>query len=84
MRSRLSDISNADLVLTTYALLARDAELLLPVAWQITVLDEVQAIKNANGKTTGLVCYLDARHRLCLTGGRSKTISASSCRNSSF
>ena len=55
-------------MLTTYALLPRDTEHLLPVAWHIAVLDEAQAIKNANAKTTGLVCRLDARHRLCLTG----------------
>jgi superfamily II DNA or RNA helicase len=65
---RFSEIGDADLVLTTYALLTRDAEHLLPVAWHIAVLDEAQAIKNANAKTTGLVCRLDARHRLCLTG----------------
>ena len=65
---RFGDIGDADLVLTTYALLSRDADRLLPVAWHIAVLDESQAIKNANAKTTGLVCRLDARHRLCLTG----------------
>ena len=48
--------------------LPRDADHLLPVTWHIAVLDEAQAIKNANAKTTGLVCRLDARHRLCLTG----------------
>jgi superfamily II DNA or RNA helicase len=65
---RFGKIAGADLVLTTYALLARDADHLLPIAWHIAVLDEAQAIKNANAKTTGLVCRLDARHRLCLTG----------------
>jgi superfamily II DNA or RNA helicase len=65
---RFEEIGHADLVLTTYALLSRDAEHLLPAAWHIAVLDEAQAIKNANAKTTGLVCRLDARHRLCLTG----------------
>jgi superfamily II DNA or RNA helicase len=65
---RYGEIGNADLVVTTYALLPRDAEHLLPVAWHIAVLDEAQAIKNANAKTTALVCRFDARHRLCLTG----------------
>jgi superfamily II DNA or RNA helicase len=65
---RFGEIGEADLVLTTYALLSRDADHLLPVNWHIAVLDESQAIKNANAKTTGLVCRLDARHRLCLTG----------------
>src|SRR6266850_2475906 len=62
------EINDADLVVTTYALLPRDADHLLPVTWHIAVLDEAQAIKNASAKTTGLVCRLDARHRLCLTG----------------
>jgi len=65
---RFGEIGEADVVLTTYALLSRDADHLLPVAWHIAVLDESQAIKNANAKTTGLVCRLEARHRLCLTG----------------
>ena len=54
--------------MTTYALLSRDADHLLPVTWHMAVLDEAQAIKNAAAKTTQLVCRLDARHRLCLTG----------------
>jgi superfamily II DNA or RNA helicase len=65
---RFGEIGDADLVVTTYALLTRDADHLLPVTWHIAVLDEAQAIKNANAKTTGLVCRLDARHRLCMTG----------------
>ena len=65
---RFAEIGNADVVLTTYALLPRDADHLLPVSWHIAVLDEAQAIKNAAAKTTQLVCRLDARHRLCLTG----------------
>ena len=65
---RFADIGDSDLVLTTYALLPRDAEKLLPVPWHLAVLDEAQAIKNAAAKVTTLVCKLDARHRLCLTG----------------
>jgi superfamily II DNA or RNA helicase len=65
---RFAEISSADLVVTTYALLPRDADHLLAFAWHIAVLDEAQAIKNANAKTTQLVCRIDARHRLCLTG----------------
>jgi superfamily II DNA or RNA helicase len=65
---RFAEIDNADLVVTTYALLSRDADRLLPVHWHMAVLDEAQAIKNSAAKTTQLVCRLDARHRLCLTG----------------
>ena len=42
---RFGAIGEADLVLTTYALLPRDVDHLLPVAWHIAVLDEAQAIK---------------------------------------
>jgi superfamily II DNA or RNA helicase len=66
--NRFPEIDNADLVVTTYALLPRDADHLLPIKWHMAVLDEAQAIKNAAAKTTHLVCRLDARHRLCLTG----------------
>jgi superfamily II DNA or RNA helicase len=65
---RFHEIDNADLVVTTYALLSRDADRLLPINWHMAVLDEAQAIKNSAAKTTQLVCRLDARHRLCLTG----------------
>jgi superfamily II DNA or RNA helicase len=66
--ARFGDIAHSDLVVTTYALLPRDADRLLPIAWHIAVLDESQAIKNVAAKATQLVCRLDARHRLCLTG----------------
>jgi hypothetical protein len=65
---RFDDIADSDLVVTTYALLPRDADRLLPIAWHLAVLDESQAIKNVAAKATQLVCRLDARHRLCLTG----------------
>ena len=65
---RFAEIENADLVVTTYALLPRDADHLLPVAWHAVVLDEAQAIKNSAAKTTGVACRLQARLRLCLTG----------------
>jgi SNF2 family DNA or RNA helicase len=66
--ARFGEIPGSDLVVTTYALLPRDADRLLPIAWHIAVLDESQAIKNVAAKATQLVCRLDARHRLCLTG----------------
>lgn len=66
--ARFAAISDHDLVLTTYALLPRDADRLLPIVWHLAVLDEAQAIKNAAAKATQIACRLQARHRLCLTG----------------
>ena len=65
---RFAAIPEADLVLTTYALLPRDAETLLPIEWALAVLDEAQAIKNPASKAAQLAARLKAGHRLCLTG----------------
>ena len=65
---RFDQIAGADLVLTTYALLTRDTETLLPAQWHLVVLDEAQAIKNPASKAAQLTARLLAGHRLCLTG----------------
>lgn len=68
-RSRhFRDISSADIVLTTYALLPRDAESLAKQPWSIVVLDEAQAIKNPKAKAAQAASRLNARQRLALTG----------------
>ncbi len=66
--ARFREIERADLVFTTYPLLTRDAGALLPVKWHMVVLDEAQAIKNPTSQATQLVCKIETRHRLCLTG----------------
>jgi len=66
--TRFDDIAEADLVLTTYPLLSRDAETLMPIEWHMIVLDEAQAVKNPATRATHIVCELQSRHRLCLTG----------------
>lgn len=66
--NRFNAIADADLVLTTYPLLSRDAETIMPIEWHMIVLDEAQAIKNPATRATQIVCELQARHRLCLTG----------------
>jgi hypothetical protein len=58
----------ADLVLTTYALAARDRELLSGLRWARVVLDEAQNIKNASAMQTRAVRALDADIRVALTG----------------
>jgi superfamily II DNA or RNA helicase len=67
-KSRFADIPAHDLVLTTYPLLPRDAEYLLGVEFHCAILDEAQFIKNPKTQWAQLVCQLQARHRLCLTG----------------
>ena len=64
----MADALAADLVITTYPLLTRDAETLERTEWHLVVLDEAQAIKNPAAKATQVACRLKARHRLCLTG----------------
>ncbi|BDU02196.1 DEAD/DEAH box helicase [Nocardia sputorum] len=61
-------VAAADLVITTYALLARDAEELGRQHWDRVVLDEAQHIKNAGTRQARAARSLPARHRLALTG----------------
>ena len=62
------DITNCDLLLTTYPLLSRDSEHLQAQHYHSIILDEAQAIKNPNTKMARLVRQLRSEHRLCLTG----------------
>ncbi|MDO3647065.1 DEAD/DEAH box helicase [Nocardia mangyaensis] len=61
-------VDDSDLVVTTYALLARDATLLSEQQWERIVLDEAQHIKNAATRQARAARALPARHRLALTG----------------
>jgi len=61
-------IAGADLVLTTYPLLARDEDALRRQRYHLLILDEAQYIKNSRAKAAQAARLLDARHRLCLTG----------------
>jgi non-specific serine/threonine protein kinase len=61
-------VGRADLVLTTYALAARDAEALGEVRWHRLVIDEAQAIKNAATRQASAVRAIPARHRVAMTG----------------
>ncbi|MCB0017953.1 MAG: DEAD/DEAH box helicase, partial [Anaerolineales bacterium] len=71
-RLRAADFAAAaqgqDLVLTSYALARRDAEILQAVAWSGVVLDEAQNIKNAQTKQARAIRGLSAGFRLALTG----------------
>ncbi|MEQ4302230.1 SNF2-related protein [Plantactinospora sp. B6F1] len=61
-------VRDADLVLTTYSLAARDAAALGEVDWHRIVVDEAQSIKNAATRQAAAVRSLPARHRVAVTG----------------
>jgi superfamily II DNA or RNA helicase len=56
------------LVVTTYGLLRRDAELLSSIDWSVAALDEAQNIKNADSATARAARALRASQRFALTG----------------
>jgi SNF2 family DNA or RNA helicase len=59
---------DAELTLTTYAVLRRDAEVLAAFRWDTVVLDEAQAIKNPESQTAGACYRLQGGFRLALSG----------------
>jgi len=59
---------DADLVLTSYAVLRRDTELLRQLEFNYLILDEAQAIKNPHSLTATACFGIRARHHLTLTG----------------
>ena len=71
-RPRGDDLRTAlvdtDLLVTTYATAARDADDLADVDWHRLVLDEAQAVKNARSLPARAVRRFRAQHRVALTG----------------
>ena len=59
---------NYDLVLTTYGTLRRDALHLKDIRFDYVILDEAQAIKNADTASAKAARLMQGRHRLCLSG----------------
>jgi superfamily II DNA or RNA helicase len=68
-RSSTADpFADCDLVLTTYGILRKDAPLLAATEFDYVVLDEAQAIKNADSQSAKAARLLRGRHRLALSG----------------
>jgi SNF2-related domain len=65
---RHHEIEAADVVVTSYALLTRDADVLVGRSWHLAVLDEAQNIKNPAAKVAQTAYQLQARQRIALTG----------------
>ncbi|MDQ3639022.1 MAG: DEAD/DEAH box helicase [Actinomycetota bacterium] len=62
------ELNRTDLVVTSYALLRRDAAILQSVEWHGVVLDEAQNIKNPQAQQSRLARGLSSGFRLALTG----------------
>lgn len=60
--------ADADVVLTTYSLVHRDAEALTGIEWGRLVLDEAQQVKNSGTAQARAVQRLSAGRRVALTG----------------
>ncbi len=66
--SKIDELQAFDVVLTSYALLPRDRELLRRSSWRALVLDEAQAVKNPLARAAQTARALEAGHRVALTG----------------
>ncbi len=64
----LAQIGSHDLVITSYALLRRDAEYYRGLEFDTVALDEAQHIKNRQTQNAQAVKSIRSRHRLVLTG----------------
>ncbi len=67
-KRKLPAAEDTDLVVTSYALLRRDAELLASREWSVVILDEAQHVKNPAAATAQAARALKGQFRLVLTG----------------
>lgn len=66
--ARFKSIADADIVITSYALLRRDIDTLRDIKFSTAVLDEAQHIKNPETQNAQSAFALRATHRFVLTG----------------
>ena len=67
-REQQDELQSANVILTSYALLRRDIDLLKRLNLDYAILDEAQAIKNPTSATAQAARDLKANRRLALTG----------------
>jgi len=68
-RSELLERASAgDVVICSYGLMLRDADLIAATQWSTLVLDEAQAVKNSRSKTAIAAKSIPAQWKLALTG----------------
>ena len=63
-----ADLTGHDVVITTYGTLRRDAVRLKDFAFDYIILDEAQAIKNANSESSKAARLLNGRYKLAMSG----------------
>ena len=61
-------VGDGDLVICSYGLALREAELLRDIKWGTLILDEAQNIKNSNSKTASQIRTFQAEWKIALTG----------------
>ena len=64
----LQQLNRYDVLVTTYGTLRRDIPKLKDVRFDYAILDESQAIKNAQSQAAKACRLIDAQHRLAMTG----------------
>lgn len=64
----LDQLGECDLLVTTYGTLRRDIVKLKDIHFDYAILDESQAVKNANSQASKACRLLQADHRLAMTG----------------
>ena len=66
--ARFDEIARSDIIVTSYALIRRDAERYRALEFDTVALDEAQHIKNRQTQNAQAVKAVKARHRIVLTG----------------
>lgn len=66
--SKLDDFKTADVVLTTFSMIRRDAKVFQRGRWRRIIVDEAQNIKNPAATQTKALVSLKADHYLAVTG----------------
>ncbi len=61
-------VKGKDLIVTSYALVFRDAKEIQGIKWQGLVLDEAQNIKNSESQQSKIVRQIEASFKIALTG----------------
>jgi superfamily II DNA or RNA helicase len=67
-REQVEELKEAEVIITSYALLRRDEEFLAALELDYVILDEAQHIKNPLSATAAAAKRMKARRRLALTG----------------